>query len=143
MIGPENSTRFSSTMAMTNASDIRLNALYRRRLRRALTAEDTVQPRARTVALSAFATLFVGTAGFAWHGAHEERLAHRDIDRIEWSRWDTDATAIPTIEREEEVLGDGHADGRRVVARDLDGGPVEEPYPWWRHSSALGRVEEV
>ena len=75
MIVPENSTRFSSTMAMTNASDIRLNALYRRRLRRALTAEDTVQPRVRTVALSAFATLFVGTAGFAWHGARGSVLS--------------------------------------------------------------------
>jgi hypothetical protein len=65
--------------AMTHASETRLNSLRRKRLRRALAAEDhahvQVHQRSHGVAFSVFVTLFVGLAGFAWHGAGGSSLS--------------------------------------------------------------------
>ena len=64
---------------MTHASETRLNSLRRERLRRALAAEDhadaRVHQRAYRVAFSVFVALFVGFAGFAWHGAGGSSLS--------------------------------------------------------------------
>jgi len=66
-------------MAMMNARDTRLNPLRLRRLRRALAVDDQAQsrtrPHVRRVALSMFAALFVGIAGFAWHDTNASSLS--------------------------------------------------------------------
>ncbi len=68
--------------AMTHASETRLNPLRRKRLRRALAAEANAgvraDPRARRIAQSIFAALFVGIAGLAWHRDAQSVLSPAD-----------------------------------------------------------------